>query len=178
MKAIRIHQPGGPEALQLDDVADPSPGGGQAAVKLAAAGVNYIDVAPNYANAEEKLGPVMQRRRKEVFLVTKVESQQKPQILDQIGRKVLTDAVPAGQGDRISDAAEALLYRLRDLAVGADGSEEVHDVVGVGLEYSLLPQLSISGAELSFYAVNGDVRIFPFRGAFFIGMAGGRQHLR
>ncbi len=44
MKAIRIHQPGGPEALQLDDVADPSPGGGQAAVKLAAAGVNYIDV--------------------------------------------------------------------------------------------------------------------------------------
>src|SRR2546428_6068956 len=44
MKAIRIHQPGGPEALQLDDVAEPSPGGGQAAVKLAAAGVNYIDV--------------------------------------------------------------------------------------------------------------------------------------
>ena len=44
MKAIRIHQPGGPEALQLDDVADPSPGSGQAAVKLAAAGVNYIDV--------------------------------------------------------------------------------------------------------------------------------------
>src|SRR5438874_1776204 len=34
-------------------------------------GVNYIDVAPNYANAEEKLGPLMQRRRKEVFLVTK-----------------------------------------------------------------------------------------------------------
>jgi NADPH:quinone reductase len=44
MKAIRIHQPGGPEALQLDDVADPSPGSGQVAVKLAAAGVNYIDV--------------------------------------------------------------------------------------------------------------------------------------
>jgi len=44
MKAIRIHQPGGPEALQLDEVADPSPGSGQVAVKLAAAGVNYIDV--------------------------------------------------------------------------------------------------------------------------------------
>src|SRR6184192_3929426 len=25
-------------------------------------GINYIDAAPNYANAEEKLGPVMQRR--------------------------------------------------------------------------------------------------------------------
>lgn len=44
MKAIRIHAPGGPEALQYDDVAEPTPGAGQAVVKLAAAGVNYIDV--------------------------------------------------------------------------------------------------------------------------------------
>jgi hypothetical protein len=58
-----------------------------------------------------------------------------------------------------------------------EGMIKVHDVVGIGLEYSLLPQMSIAGAELSFYAVNGDVRILPFGGAFFIGMAGGRQHL-
>src|SRR5215475_14422989 len=44
MKAIRIHNPGGPEALTLDDVPEPAPSAGQAAVKLAAAGVNYIDV--------------------------------------------------------------------------------------------------------------------------------------
>src|SRR5574342_23516 len=44
MKAIRIHAPGGPEALQYDDVAEPTPGAGQAVVQLAAAGVNYIDV--------------------------------------------------------------------------------------------------------------------------------------
>lgn len=44
MKAIRIHAPGGPEALQYDDVPEPTPGAGQAVVKLAAAGVNYIDV--------------------------------------------------------------------------------------------------------------------------------------
>ena len=44
MKAIRIHAPGGPEALQYDDVAEPTPGAGQVVVKLAAAGVNYIDV--------------------------------------------------------------------------------------------------------------------------------------
>jgi len=44
MKAIRIQAPGGPEALQYDDVAEPTPGAGQAVVKLAAAGVNYIDV--------------------------------------------------------------------------------------------------------------------------------------
>jgi len=44
MKAIRIHTPGGPEALKLDDVPEPTPGPGQALVKLAAAGVNFIDV--------------------------------------------------------------------------------------------------------------------------------------
>jgi NADPH2:quinone reductase len=44
MKAIRVHTPGGPEALKLDEVPEPSAGPGQAVVKLAAAGVNYIDV--------------------------------------------------------------------------------------------------------------------------------------
>src|SRR5215510_2270287 len=44
MKAIRIHNPGGPEALTLDEVPEPAPAAGQAVVKLAAAGVNYIDV--------------------------------------------------------------------------------------------------------------------------------------
>jgi len=44
MKAIRIHTPGGPEALKFDDVPEPTPGPGQASVKLAAAGVNFVDV--------------------------------------------------------------------------------------------------------------------------------------
>src|SRR5436190_12721467 len=43
MKAIRIHQFGGPEALQYDDVPDPSPKAGEALVKIEAAGVNFID---------------------------------------------------------------------------------------------------------------------------------------
>lgn len=44
MKAIRIHEPGGPEALILEDVPLPSPGPGQARVRLHAIGVNFIDV--------------------------------------------------------------------------------------------------------------------------------------
>jgi len=44
MKAIRVHTPGGPEVLRLDDVPEPTPGAGQAAVKIAAAGINFIDV--------------------------------------------------------------------------------------------------------------------------------------
>jgi NADPH2:quinone reductase len=44
MKAVRIHAPGGPEALRHEDVAEPSPTPGHAVVKIAAAGLNYIDV--------------------------------------------------------------------------------------------------------------------------------------
>src|SRR6267378_1871887 len=44
MKAIRVHAPGGPEALRYEDVAQPSPAAGQVVVKVEAAGVNYIDV--------------------------------------------------------------------------------------------------------------------------------------
>jgi NADPH2:quinone reductase len=44
MKAIRIHQSGGPEVLQLEDVPVPQPGPGQALVRVEAIGVNFIDV--------------------------------------------------------------------------------------------------------------------------------------
>src|SRR5262245_4996649 len=44
MKAVRVHTPGGPEALKYEEVAAPAPATGQAAVKLEACGVNYIDV--------------------------------------------------------------------------------------------------------------------------------------
>ena len=44
MKAIRVHTPGGPDVMKLEDVPDPKAGPGQALVKLEAAGLNYIDV--------------------------------------------------------------------------------------------------------------------------------------
>ena len=44
MKAVRIHAPGGPEALRYDDVPEPQPKAGEAVVKVDAAGLNYIDV--------------------------------------------------------------------------------------------------------------------------------------
>ncbi len=44
MKAIRVHTPGGPDVMKLEDVAEPAVGPGQALVKLEAAGLNYIDV--------------------------------------------------------------------------------------------------------------------------------------
>ena len=43
MKAIRIEQHGGPEVLQLADLATPAPGAHEVRVKHAAIGVNFID---------------------------------------------------------------------------------------------------------------------------------------
>ncbi len=44
MKAIRVHGPGGPEALRYEDVPQPAPGLGEVLIQVQAAGVNYIDV--------------------------------------------------------------------------------------------------------------------------------------
>ena len=44
MKAIRVHAPGGPEVLRLEDVPDPTPGPGEAVVRMDATGVNFIEM--------------------------------------------------------------------------------------------------------------------------------------
>jgi NADPH:quinone reductase len=43
-KAVRIHAPGGPEALKYEDVPTPEPGPGEALIKQEGIGLNYIDV--------------------------------------------------------------------------------------------------------------------------------------
>ena len=44
MKAVRIHEEGGPEVLRYEDVPDPAPGEGEVLVRLAAASLNHLDV--------------------------------------------------------------------------------------------------------------------------------------
>ncbi len=44
MKAVFVDQPGGPENLRYADLPMPTPGPGQALVKIAASGVNFIDI--------------------------------------------------------------------------------------------------------------------------------------
>lgn len=72
MKAIRVHEHGGPDVMKLEDVPVPEPGPKQALVRLSASGVNFIDVyfrtglykaeAPTSIGSEgagvvEKIGP-------------------------------------------------------------------------------------------------------------------------
>ncbi len=44
MKAIRVHEVGGPEQLRYEEVATPEPGEGEVRVKIEAAGINFIDI--------------------------------------------------------------------------------------------------------------------------------------
>jgi len=44
VKAVRIHEDGGPEVLRYEDVADPEPGPDEVLVSLRAAGLNHLDI--------------------------------------------------------------------------------------------------------------------------------------
>lgn len=44
MKAIRIHETGGPEVLRFEEVPDPRPAAGEAVVRIEAIGLNFVDV--------------------------------------------------------------------------------------------------------------------------------------
>jgi NADPH:quinone reductase len=43
VRAVRVTEPGGPEVMQLAEVDDPTPGPREVVVRIAAAGVNFID---------------------------------------------------------------------------------------------------------------------------------------
>src|SRR5206468_4057680 len=43
MKAIRVHTPGEPDVMKLEDVPDPTPGPRQVVVRVHAVGVNPVD---------------------------------------------------------------------------------------------------------------------------------------
>ena len=44
MKAVRVHAPGGPDVMKYEDIDVPKPGDGEVLVRIAATGLNYLDV--------------------------------------------------------------------------------------------------------------------------------------
>jgi zinc-binding alcohol dehydrogenase/oxidoreductase len=44
VKAVRIHEDGGPEVLRYEDVADPEPDAGEVLIRLHAASLNHLDI--------------------------------------------------------------------------------------------------------------------------------------
>jgi len=54
MKAIRIHEYGGPSVQKLEEIADPKPGAGELLVRVKAAGVNPVDAYMHSGNYARK----------------------------------------------------------------------------------------------------------------------------
>lgn len=54
---------------------------------------------------------------------------------------------------------------------------KLHDVVAFGVEYGFMPKTTIGAVEASLSSFAGDFRLFPFRGAFFVGIRSGRQKI-
>ena len=55
MKAIRVHELGGPDVLRLEDLPDPAPGGAEVVVRVRAVGVNPVETyvrAGNYGKRD------------------------------------------------------------------------------------------------------------------------------
>jgi len=44
MRAVRVHQTGGPDVLRVEELPTPKPGAGEALVRVEATGVNFIEV--------------------------------------------------------------------------------------------------------------------------------------
>jgi hypothetical protein len=51
-------------------------------------------------------------------------------------------------------------------------------LVAVGVEYGALPAITVDGVNAGLWSVAADLRVFPFQGAFYLGLRAGRQHAR
>jgi len=87
MKAVRVHQYGGLEALKYEEVPAPEPGEGEARVKIQAIGVNFIDIYHRIGRYQGTLPLTL--------------GQEAAGIVDAIGPKVM-DVKP---GDRVAYAS-------------------------------------------------------------------------
>jgi len=54
---------------------------------------------------------------------------------------------------------------------------KIDRTVGLGLEYSALPKVSILGVDATMWAVSADFRVFIKKSGFFVGLLAGYQHL-
>ena len=85
-------------------------------------GINYFDVAPSYADAEDHLGPALRGKRQGIFLACKTEKRTKKEAwesLEQSLKKLETDHFDLFQLHAMSSLEEV------DQVFGPDGAMEV-----------------------------------------------------
>lgn len=143
-------------------------------------GINYIDTAPIYGLAEERLGRALKGRRQRVFLVTKVETTSKQDATWQIEeslRKLQTDYLDAVH---IHNVGRTDRFPSMDVLLGPDGAlqglrdaKQKGRVRHAGMTSHLrparaLPVLASGAIELVMCAANFvDVHTYNFEGTVF-----------
>ncbi len=95
-------------------------------------------------------------------------------------------ALPSERPDSVDQQGEAPPDHLRLGAIAGVGFPRPLAVealavfertAAVGLEYGVMPSVTIDGVKASLWSLAGDARVLPFRGAFFVGLRAGLQHL-
>ncbi len=83
------------------------------------------------------------------------------------------DTKPAEPHDAVRVGALAGVGFPRPLVF--EGMVKIADWVGVGGEYATLPTMKFGDVDAKLASYSADARVFPFRGAFFLGLRGGYQ---
>jgi NADPH:quinone reductase-like Zn-dependent oxidoreductase len=96
MRAIVIHEAGGPDVLELEEVPDPAASNGQVLVRVAAAGVNHFDI--NQRMAPEMTGATLPFTPGRDAAGTRVDT----------GERVLVTGVPGAYAELLAAPAEAV----------------------------------------------------------------------
>jgi aryl-alcohol dehydrogenase-like predicted oxidoreductase len=141
------------------------------------AGITYLDLAPNYDVAEERLAPVMARRRDEVFLVSKTEAPSRNgtlRLIEQSLRRMQTDRLDlchlhnvgqwtarqilgkGGMLEGIQAAKDRGLVRF----IGASGHQRADRFVPV-LETGQIDVLMVVMNFVDRYVYNFEERLLP-----------------
>ena len=122
-------------------------------------GISYFDVAPQYGNAEERLGPALEPYRKDIFLACKTLMREGAE-----ARKDFQTSLSRLRTDHID------LYQLH----GIETDEDVDRLLGPGGTIELLEELKRSGAVrfAGFSAHNEDaalrlLKAYPFDSILF-----------
>jgi NADPH2:quinone reductase len=123
MQAIRVHAPGGPEVLELEEIDVPRPGAGEVLVQVEASGVNFIDIYYRTGTYAQPLPATLGREG--AGTVTEVgEGVSELQAGDRVAWAMLPGSyaeycvlpahrlVPVPDGVRSADAAAAMLQGM------------------------------------------------------------------
>src|SRR6266404_1409750 len=115
MKAIQIKHTGGPEVMELVDLPVPQPKATEAVVKIAAAGVNFIDVYNREGRYKAALPLVL--------------GQEAAGVVSAVGSDVSSEAQGVAVGDRVAYTAVLGSY-AEYAAIPADRLVKIPDGVG------------------------------------------------